>query len=51
MVVDLTQFEICQLIAIQERILAHLHEAEDRDFALNEVARVERELQKRYMQN
>ena len=51
MVVDLTQFEICQLIAIQEKILAHLHEAEDRDFALAEVARVEKELQKRYMQN
>ena len=49
--IDLTQFEIAQLIAIQEKILSRLHEADDRDFALNEVARVERELQKRYMQN
>ena len=49
--IDLTQFEIAQLIAIQEKILSRLHEADYRDFALAEVARVEKELQKRYMQN
>ena len=49
--IDLEQFKICQLIAIQKDILARLHEADDKDFALAEVERVERELQRRYMQN
>jgi hypothetical protein len=51
MVVDLSDFKICQLIAIQKDILARLHEADDKDFALAEVARVDRELERRYMQN